>query len=150
MVTTIFCSVTSCTLFVFGTSTSMLDWRMGAVIMKMISKTRTTSMNGTMLISDKDDCVDLDICGIGSYARPGWRAADTSLKSFFDLRGDFQRKGVKTLRKVANVLQELIVENNGRDCDEKSRCGGQQSFRNARSDRAKACGTRVAQARKSV
>jgi len=32
---------------------------MGAVIMKMISRTRTTSMNGTMLISESEDWVDL-------------------------------------------------------------------------------------------
>jgi hypothetical protein len=82
-------------------------------------------MNGTILISDSDDCVDdLDTCGIDFRARRAGGAAGLYLKSFFDLRGDFQRKGVKPLRKVANVLQELIVENNGRDCDEKSRRGG--------------------------
>ena len=32
---------------------------MGAVIMKMIRRTRTTSMNGTMLISERAVCVDL-------------------------------------------------------------------------------------------
>ena len=37
----------------------MPDCRMGAVIMKMIRRTRTTSMNGTMLISERLDCVDL-------------------------------------------------------------------------------------------
>src|SRR5450432_1904906 len=73
MLTTSFCSVISLTVWVFGTSSSMPDWRIGAVIMKMISSTRTTSMNGTMLISDKDDCVDdLDICGIDFYSRSGW------------------------------------------------------------------------------
>jgi hypothetical protein len=41
--------------FGFGTSTSMPDCRMGAVIMKMMRRTRTTSMNGTMLISASDD-----------------------------------------------------------------------------------------------
>src|SRR5580704_942371 len=137
MVTTIFCSVISCVVFVLGTSTSMLDCRMGAVIMKMMSRTRTTSMNGTMLISDRDDCV-LEIWGI-CFASPAWEPAHSfRLKSFFDLRGDFQRKGIEPLREVPYILQELIVENNGWDCDEKSRCCGQQGFRYARSDRAKA------------
>ena len=61
------------------------------MIMKMISRTRTTSMNGTMLISDRDDCVDLEICGIGFQGGRAGEAADTAqLKGFFDLRGDFQ------------------------------------------------------------
>ena len=55
------------TVLVLGTSTSMPDCRMGAVIMKMISSTKTTSMNGTMLISESDVCVCLT-CGI-----VGWR-----------------------------------------------------------------------------
>src|SRR5580704_11150736 len=98
MVTTIFCSVISCVVFVLGTSTSMLDCRMGAVIMKMMSSTRTTSMNGTMLISDNDDCV-LETWGILFwFAGPGGAASFLPLKSFFDLRGDFQRKGIEPLR----------------------------------------------------
>ena len=43
-----------------------LDARLenGAVIMKMMSSTRTTSTNGTMLISESEVCVDLESCGI--------------------------------------------------------------------------------------
>src|SRR5205814_9121508 len=44
---------------VLGTSTSIPDCRMGAVIIKMMSKTRTTSTNGTMLISESEVCVVL-------------------------------------------------------------------------------------------
>ena len=33
---------------------------MGAVIMKMMSRTSTMSMNGTMLISEREVCVDLE------------------------------------------------------------------------------------------
>src|SRR6266403_512817 len=64
MVTTRRCCVISFTVWVLGTSTSMPDWRMGAVIMKMISRTRTTSMNGTMLISESAVWVDLFSWGI--------------------------------------------------------------------------------------
>src|SRR5258708_24047770 len=38
----------------------MPDCRMGAVIMKMMSSTSTMSMNGTMLISEREVCVDLE------------------------------------------------------------------------------------------
>src|SRR5439155_25164313 len=66
----------SFTVRVLGTSTSMPDWRMGAVIMKMMSSTRTTSTNGTMLISESEVCVDLESCGMfpvyqgGRWGRP--------------------------------------------------------------------------------
>jgi hypothetical protein len=33
----------------------MPDWRIGAVIMKMIRRTNTTSTNGTMLISESEE-----------------------------------------------------------------------------------------------
>jgi hypothetical protein len=38
---------------------------MGAVIMKMMSRTSTMSMNGTMLISESEVCVDLEREGMG-------------------------------------------------------------------------------------
>src|SRR5580698_7643809 len=43
-----------------------------------------------------------------------------SAKGFFDLRGDFRRERVEALRENANILQKLIVENYGRDGDEKA------------------------------
>src|SRR6267143_4462878 len=66
METTSRCSVISLTECVLGTSTSMPDCRMGAVIMKMIRRTRTTSMNGTMLISERAVWVDLFSWGINA------------------------------------------------------------------------------------
>src|SRR5437773_2289105 len=129
MLTTTFCSFTSLTVLVLGTSSSMPDCRIGAVIMKMISRTRTMSMNGTMLISDSDDWVECEVCGISFYpAAACWRAAGRSVERFFDLRGDFQRKCVQALRKNANILQKLIVEDNRGDGDKKARGGGQQGF----------------------
>ena len=67
MVTTMRTSVSSLTVFVFGTSTSMPDCRIGAVIMKMISSTSTTSMNGTMLISESEVPVCCCICGMAVF-----------------------------------------------------------------------------------
>ena len=50
-------SVISLTVFVFGTETSMPDCSTGAVIMKMISSTSTTSTSGVTLISASELCV---------------------------------------------------------------------------------------------
>src|ERR1700674_607539 len=103
----------SFTVRVFGTSTSMPDCRIGAVIIKMMSNTRTTSMKGTMLMSESEVCVCLESCGIVSldYRRPGRGGRACSTKCFFDLREDFHRKSVQPLREVADILQELVVEN---------------------------------------
>src|ERR1700759_1952722 len=54
MVTTMRCCVISRTVFVLGTETSMPDCRTGAVSMKMMSSTSTTSTSGVMLISERD------------------------------------------------------------------------------------------------
>src|ERR1700677_3351136 len=51
MVSTRRCSVISLTVRVLGTATSMPDCSTGAVIMKMIRRTRTTSTSGVTLIS---------------------------------------------------------------------------------------------------
>src|SRR6202051_4316662 len=51
MVSTSRCWVISFTLRVFGTETSMPDCSTGAVTIKMISRTKTTSTSGVMLIS---------------------------------------------------------------------------------------------------
>src|SRR5215469_2893348 len=47
----------SFTVCVCGTFTSMPDWMMGAVNIKMMSSTSTTSTNGVMLISESELCV---------------------------------------------------------------------------------------------
>src|SRR5579863_5431746 len=54
----------SFTVLVFGTSTSMPDCRIGAVIMKITSSTSITSTNGTMLISEREVPVWRASCGI--------------------------------------------------------------------------------------
>src|SRR5215471_4280202 len=110
----------------------MPDCRIGAVIMKMIRRTRTTSINGTMLMSERLVCVDLVSCGM--------RGGRPSGKSFFDLGGEFKGKSVETLGEVANILEEVVVGDEGRDSRKESGGGGHQSFGDAGSYGAKAGG----------
>src|SRR2546429_5048519 len=44
---------------------------MGAVIIKMMSSTSTTSTNGTILISESEFCVDLESCGLFQFYQGG-------------------------------------------------------------------------------
>src|SRR6476661_2289230 len=90
------CSLISLTVVVLGTSTSMPDCRMGAVIMKIMRSTRTTSMNGTMLISESVLCVVLESCGIGLGSR----------KSKVESR-KFRHNGNYAVRKV-NAQKEIL------------------------------------------
>src|SRR5215470_12761594 len=108
MVTTKRSSVISLTLCVLGTSTSIPDCKMGAVIMKMMSRTRTTSTKGTMLISEKEVCVVLESCGMRKSQK--FTVQSKLIKRFFDLGADLERKIVQALRQVANILQKVVVE----------------------------------------
>jgi hypothetical protein len=63
---------------------------------------------------------------------PPWAGSHLNLhKSFFDLSSDFQRKGIQTLRKIADILQKLVVEDNRWDGDEKASGGGDERFSDA-------------------
>src|SRR6266850_8084613 len=73
-----------------------------------------------------------------------------SIKSFFDLRRDFQSKGVQPLGEVANFLQKMVVEDHRWDGSEKTRGGGDQRLGDARSDGAQTGGAGAAQAGKRV
>src|SRR5690349_117422 len=148
MVTTRRCSVMTLTVLVLGTSTSMPDCRMGAVIMKMMRSTKTTSMNGTMLISESDVCVPLEICGIDFFAAGGKPPA--SAKSFLDLRSDFESKGVEALPEFANVSQELVVKDDRGNGGKQTGGGGNQRFGNAGSHGAQTGGAGGAEAGKGV
>src|SRR5882672_5338224 len=57
----------SFTVLVFGTSTSMPDCKIGAVIMKMTRRTSMTSTKGTILMSDREVPVWRVSCGIFVY-----------------------------------------------------------------------------------
>src|SRR5215467_5809564 len=142
-VTTIFCSTSSRTVLVFGTSTSIPDCKIGAVIMKIISSTSTTSMNGIMLISDSVVCVPFPSVGISEiHYVLGER--------LFDLRRNFKRKRIEPLRELTNISQKLIVENYGGNRGEESGRCGHKRFRNARRYRAKRCGPCVTQSGKCI
>src|SRR5271169_3999927 len=196
MVTTSRCSVISLTVWVLGTSTSMPDCRMGAVIMKMMRRTRTTSMNGTMLMSERELCVDLVSCGmvsrlvirelqivrekkriwrimervdsflisavgflvsVGRTQTTGTKAKNRVVveshilsKCFFNLRGEFVGESVQALSQFANILEKIVVSDEGGDRREEARCGGDKCFGDAGSNGAEAGGTGSAEAREGV
>src|SRR5882724_6057251 len=82
--------------------------------------------------------------------RPGQEGRGILVKCFFNLCGDFQRERVQSLPEIANILQKLIVENDGRDRRREAGGGGHQGFRDAGSNRSKAGGTGTAQAGEGV
>lgn len=83
-------------------------------------------------------------------AAAGGDGCEDSVKRLLDLRRHFHGKTVQALPKLANILQKLIIEDNGGDRRSKSRGGGHQGLRNARSDRAEAGGSRASKAGKRV
>src|ERR1700691_2086395 len=107
MVTTMRACVSSFTVFVFGTSTSMPDCRMGAVIIKMIRSTSTTSINGTMLISESEVPVSRCTWGILLSLRTVQR-----FDSCHKLRG----KTVHPRGDSSDAVQIVVVRNQGWDC----------------------------------
>jgi len=66
------------------------------------------------------------------------------------LDGKFKGKGVEALGKIANVLEEIVVGDQGRDGSEESGGGGDEGFGNAGSDGAEAGGAGSAEAGKCV
>src|SRR6266436_7230982 len=145
------CSVISLTECVLGTSSSMPDCRMGAVIMKMIRSTSTMSMNGTMLISEREVCVGLEREGISQKLETrSWKQKNSLAERFFNLGGHFQCECVKALSQIFYVLQELIVENHRGDSRRQAGGGGEQRFGDAGGDGAEAGSAGVAEAGESV
>src|SRR6267142_2103319 len=71
--------------------------------------------------------------------RPDQDGRRILVKCFFNLCGNFQRERVQSLPEIANILQKLIVENDGRD-----------RRREAGGNRTKAGGTGTAQAGEGV
>src|SRR5882672_9530020 len=55
-----------------------------------------------------------------------------SIKSFFDLRRDFQSERVQALREIADILQKLIVKDHRWNGGEETRRGGDQRLGDAR------------------
>jgi hypothetical protein len=71
-------------------------------------------------------------------------------EGLFDLGGELGGEGIEALREVANVLEEIVVGDEGGDGGEKSRSGGDEGFGDARGDGAKAGGSRSAEAGEGV
>src|ERR1700746_2642117 len=71
-------------------------------------------------------------------------------ESFFDLRGDFQRKSVQALAQRADVAHEVIIKNYRWDGGKESSRRGDQSFGNAWRNSAQAGGAGSPEAGESV
>src|SRR6202034_4730647 len=115
MVSTVRCWVISFTLRVFGTETSMPDCSTGAVTMKMMSNTRTTSTSGVILISASEVRVWPVLAVKATCGLPLHRV-------LFGLRGDlfqaveqFAREVVHARAKLAQRSGELVVGDHRRD-----------------------------------
>jgi hypothetical protein len=73
-----------------------------------------------------------------------------SAKGFFDLGGELEGEGVQTLCQITNILQKIVIGDEGRDgSKEASRCGD-EGFRNTRSNGAQAGRAGGAEAGKRV
>ena len=57
---------------------------------------------------------------------------------FFDLGGEFEGEVVQALRQIANVLQEVVIGDEGRNGGEKASGGGDEGFGDSRSNGAEA------------
>src|SRR6202050_2234490 len=100
MVSTIRCWVISFTLRVFGTDTSMPDCSTGAVTMKMISNTRTTSTSGVMLISASEVRVWPELAVKATCGLPLHRV-------LFGLRADLFQAVKQFAREVVHARAKL-------------------------------------------
>src|SRR5512146_1451613 len=115
-------SVISFTVRVFGTFTSMPDCNIGAVTMKMISSTSTTSTSGVTLMSASELCVfpllPVKAITISVVTRAGLRACRTALDQVHHL----QREVVHSRPKLPDLAQEIVVGNHRRNRREQT-CG---------------------------
>lgn len=71
-------------------------------------------------------------------------------EGFFDLGGEFQGKGVEALRQIANVLEEVVVGDEGGDGGEKAGGGSNQGFGDTGGNGAKTRGAGSAEAGEGV
>lgn len=77
-------------------------------------------------------------------------AVKRSRERFFDLGPDFQRKRIETLREFTDILQELVIKNDGWDGDEEAGGRGDKRFRDAGGHCAQAGGARIAETGKGI
>src|ERR1700723_579209 len=111
MVSTRRCCVISFTLRVFGTETSMPDCSTGAVTMKMISSTRTTSTSGVMLISASEVRVWPELAVKATRGLPLQRSLLGG--NLFQAVEQFAGEVVHAGGKLAQRSGELVVGDDG-------------------------------------
>src|SRR5580658_10016776 len=91
----------------------MPDCRIGAVIMKMISRTRTTSMNGTMLISDSDVPVSRCIWGmvffLPEHVNRQLQQQPLRTVDRFNFCDEFRRETIHARTDAANAAEIIVV-----------------------------------------
>src|ERR1700677_209855 len=136
MVNTIRCWVISFTLRVFGTETSMPDCSTGAVTMKMISSTRTTSTSGVILISASEVLVWPELAVKATRGLPLHRVWLGLRGDFFQAVEQFGGEIVHARGKLAQRSGELVVGDHGRNRDHQAGGGGDQGLGNSRRHRA--------------
>ena len=73
-----------------------------------------------------------------------------SVEGFFELGGELEGEGVQTLGEIANVLEEVVVGDEGGNGGEKTGGGGDERFGDARSDSAETGGAGSAEAGEGV
>src|SRR5579859_2093212 len=128
MVRTRRCWVISFTLRVFGTDTSMPDCSTGAVTIKMMSSTSTTSTNGVMLISASEVRVWPLLAVKATRGLPLHRVLFGA--DFFQAVQQFAREVIHAGTELAQRGGELVVRDDRRNGDQQASGGGDQSFGN--------------------
>src|SRR5271168_2221665 len=129
MVSTIRCWVISFTLRVFGTETSIPDCSTGAVTMKMMSSTSTTSTSGVMLISASEVRVWPLLAVKATCGLPLHRFLFGG--DFFQAVEQFAGEVVHAGAKLAQGSGELVVSDDGGNGDQQAGSGRDQGFRDA-------------------
>src|SRR5277367_1276306 len=122
MVSTIRCWVISFTLRVLGTETSMPDCSTGAVTMKIMSRTRTTSTSGVMLISASEVRVWPELAVKATRGLPLHRFLFWA--DLFQAVQQFAGEVVHTGAKLAQRSGELVVCDDGGNSDQQTGGGG--------------------------
>src|SRR4051794_36750786 len=141
MVSTWRVSVISLTERVLGTATSMPDCSTGAVIMKMMSSTSTTSTSGVMLMSASEDCVLPLLLVKATRGLPLDRVNARAQGYFFHAVEHFAGEVVEASAELAKACPKAVVGDNGGNSDEKSGGGGDECFGDSGSDGAQGCRT---------
>src|SRR3974390_1601839 len=103
-------SAISLTVLVLGTSTSMPDCKIGAVIMKITSRTSMTSTKGTILMSARLVPVWRASCGIVvSFTGVMQRLPSAARIRLLNQSGNFHGETIHAHAEVLDLVQKMIV-----------------------------------------